>query len=70
MLVALFTVVTVAPGVKAAEGSVILLRNEVNDGCDQARPQKPMNKNRNASGWRKQRMRTPSKKHYPGDTRS
>jgi hypothetical protein len=29
MLVALFTVVTVAPGVKAAEGSVIVLRNEV-----------------------------------------
>jgi hypothetical protein len=69
MLVALFTVVTVAPGVKAAEGSVIVLRNEVNDCCDQGRP-KPMNKNRNARGWRKQRMRTPSKKRFPGDTRS
>jgi hypothetical protein len=70
MLVGLFAVVTVAPGVKAAEGSVIVLGNEVSDGCDQARPQKPMNKNRNARGWRKQRMRTPSKKHFPGDTRS
>jgi hypothetical protein len=50
MLVALFTVVTVAPGVKAAEGSVIVPRNEVNVCCGQARLQKPMNKNRNARG--------------------
>ena len=65
MPVELFTVVAVAPGVKAAEGSVIVLRKEANDCCDQARPQKPINKNRNARGWRKQRMRTPSKKTIP-----
>jgi uncharacterized protein (UPF0179 family) len=63
VVVTSFMVVTVAPGGKAAEGSVIELRNEVNAGCDQARAQKPRNKNRNARGWRKQRMRTPSKKN-------
>jgi hypothetical protein len=49
---------------------VIVLRNGVSDGCDQARPQKPMNKNRNARGWRKQLMRTPPKKNYPDGIRS
>jgi hypothetical protein len=69
-LVALSTIDTVEPGITAPEGSVIVPRNEVNDACDQAMLQKPMNKNRNARGWRKQRMRTPSKKRFPGDTRS
>ena len=69
MLVAWLTVVTVAQEVKA-EGSVIVLRNGVSDGCDQAKPQEPMNKNRIARGWRKQRMRTSSQKNYPGGTRS
>jgi hypothetical protein len=61
MQVGLCTVVTVAPGLEAGDGSVIVLRNGVNDGCDQARPHQPMNKNRNARGWRTQLMRTPSK---------
>jgi hypothetical protein len=62
MLAALFTVVTAVPGIETAEGSVVVLRNELYDCCSQARPQKPLNKHRNARGWRKQRMRTPPKK--------
>jgi hypothetical protein len=62
--------VTVTPGVKVAQGSVIVCRNEVKDAGDQTTPQKPMNESTNASGWWKQRMRTSSKKTFPDGTRS
>ena len=57
--------VTVEPGITAPDGSVMVPRNEVRETCDQAKLQKAMYKNRNARGWRKQRMLTSSKKVVP-----
>jgi hypothetical protein len=54
-LVALFAMDTVAPGTTAPEESVIVPRKDVKEACDQLRPQKPMNKNSDASAYRKWR---------------
>src|ERR1700679_1908682 len=59
-LVDLFSLVTAAPGARTPEGPGIAPPNEVNDACDQAMPQQPITKNRDANDCRKGCMGTTS----------